>query len=82
MIVEAWAVEALRGQAVRVSVLRPTLAPYLIGSASAPWLGAVVWRIGGYGLMFAILNGLMALGCGLYLAAHLRADRDRRKAEA
>jgi len=56
--------------------------PYLIGSASAPWLGAVVWRIGGYGLMFAILIGLMALGCGLYLAAHLRADRDRRKAEA
>lgn len=56
--------------------------PYLIGSASAPWLGAVVWRFGGYGLMFAILIGLMALGCGLYLAAHLRADRDRRKAEA
>ena len=56
--------------------------PYLIGSASAPWLGAVVWRFGGYGLMFAILIGLMVLGCGLYLAAHLRADHDRRKAEA
>ncbi|NBR54360.1 MAG: MFS transporter, partial [Rhodobacteraceae bacterium] len=54
--------------------------PYLIGSASAPWLGAVVWRAGGYGLMFAILIGLMALGCGLYLAAHNRAGRDSAKA--
>jgi hypothetical protein len=56
--------------------------PYLIGSASAPWLGAMVWGIGGYGLMFSLLIGLIALGALLYLAAHTRAGRDRRKANA
>lgn len=54
--------------------------PYLIGSASAPWLGAMVWGIGGYGLMFSLLIGLIALGGGFYLAANSRAGRDRIKA--
>jgi len=42
----------------------------------------VVWRIGGYGLMFSLLIGLIALGALLYLAAHTRAGRDQRKANA
>lgn len=44
--------------------------PYLAGSATAPYLGSVLWGIGGYGLMLTILIGCIALGGGLYLIAN------------
>ncbi len=44
--------------------------PYLAGSALAPFLGAVAWGVGGYGLMFGLAAGFTALGCAMYLGAH------------
>ena len=44
--------------------------PYLVGSASVPFLGAFVWGIGGYGLMLSLSVTLSAVGALLYLAAH------------
>lgn len=49
--------------------------PFLVGSASAPYLGSVIWGIGGYGLMFSTLIALLLLGCLLYLVAHRLARR-------
>ena len=45
-------------------------APYLIGAASAPYLGSVIWGIGGYGLVLPCLLVFAVLGLTLYLAAH------------
>ena len=42
---------------------------YLVGSASAPFLGALVWSWGGYGLVLPGLIALSILGLGLYLVA-------------
>ena len=49
--------------------------PYLLGSAFAPYLGALVWEIGGYDLVVPMTAGLAALGviCALALAATGRA---------
>ena len=44
--------------------------PYLAGAATAPYLGSVVWGIGGYSLMLNILIGCIAMGGGLYLVAN------------
>ncbi len=44
--------------------------PYLVGSASGPYLGSIVWNFGGYALMLGILVALAALGCVMYLIAH------------
>ena len=44
--------------------------PFLVGSASAPYLGSLVWGIGGYALVLPLLIGLAALGLTLYLIAH------------
>ena len=43
---------------------------YLTGSASAPFLGSLVWIIGGYGLVLPLLFILSLFGLGLYLATH------------
>lgn len=43
---------------------------YLLGSASAPFLGSLVWDFGGYGLVLPGLVALAALGLLLYVAAH------------
>ncbi|MEM6637849.1 MAG: MFS transporter [Pseudomonadota bacterium] len=43
--------------------------PYLVGSATAPYLGALSWGVGGYDLMLSLLLLLSAIGCALYLAA-------------
>ena len=51
---------------------------YLIGSASAPFLGALVWSWGGYDLVLPGLIVLAALGLTLYLVAqkqHSQADQ-------
>ena len=42
---------------------------YLVGSASAPVLGSLVWGWGGYELFLPGLIVLAALGLGLYLVA-------------
>lgn len=42
---------------------------YLAGSASAPYLGSLVWGIGGYDLVLWVLIGLAMLAMGFYLAA-------------
>lgn len=44
--------------------------PYLIGAASAPYLGSLIWNLGGYDLVLPGLIGVAALGLGLYQAAH------------
>jgi len=44
--------------------------PYLFGTATAPYLGSIVWGMGGYKLMLSILMVVAVAGCGLYLMAH------------
>lgn len=48
--------------------------PYLTGSALGPFLGSLLWNIGGYDLMLAALLGIIALGCLLYWNAHRLID--------
>lgn len=48
---------------------------YLCGSASAPFLGAIIWEIGGYDLVLPLLTGLALCGLSLYLAANRFASR-------
>lgn len=43
---------------------------YLVGSASAPYLGSLVWGIGGYDLVLSALIGLALVGLGMYVTAH------------
>ena len=43
---------------------------YLIGGASAPYLGSLIWGLGGYDLVLPLLIGLSFVGLCLYLAAH------------
>lgn len=43
---------------------------YLVGSASAPYLGSLIWGIGGYDLVLFVLVGLALIGMALYIAAH------------
>ncbi|MEM7068707.1 MAG: MFS transporter [Pseudomonadota bacterium] len=42
---------------------------YLIGGASAPYLGSLVWGAGGYDLVLTCLVGLALIGLSLYLLA-------------
>lgn len=43
--------------------------PYLIGAAVSPYLGSLLWGVGGYGLMFGTAVSLSLMGCALYLLA-------------
>ncbi len=43
---------------------------YLVGSASAPFVGSLIWKSGGYDLVLPVLMGLSMVGLVLYLAAH------------
>ena len=43
---------------------------YLCGSASAPFVGALLWEFGGYGLVLRLLVGLSVVGLALYVTAH------------
>ncbi len=43
---------------------------YLCGSASAPFVGALLWEFDGYGPVLQLLVGLSAVGLALYAAAH------------
>jgi len=49
--------------------------PYLVGSASAPYLGALLWSAGGYDTVLVVLLGFAAGGAGLYVAARRAAHR-------
>ena len=51
--------------------------PYLAGSASAPYLGSLIWAAGGYGLMLTICTAMTILGLGFYILAR-KADRIQR----
>jgi MFS family permease len=42
---------------------------YLIGSASAPYIGSLIWGVGGYDLVLPLLIGLSLIGLFLYLTA-------------
>ena len=42
---------------------------YLAGSATAPWLGSIIWGVGGYDLMLGVLVGVIAVGAVLYVTA-------------
>ena len=44
--------------------------PFLVASASAPYLGAVIWGVGGYGLMLTLLAILSGCGAVFYVLAH------------
>jgi hypothetical protein len=46
---------------------------YLVGSASAPFLGALLWGWGGYELVLPGLILLAGIGLALYLVAQKRA---------
>jgi MFS family permease len=50
---------------------------YLIGSASAPYLGSLVWGIGGYNLVLPVLIVLVMVGLSLYLIAHRLSDHKK-----
>ena len=50
--------------------------PYLIGSASAPYLGSVLWNLGGYNAMLSTLVIVAAIGLSLYLMAHRLSARN------
>jgi len=43
---------------------------YLVGSASAPYLGSLIWGSGGYDLVLLVLIGLALMGMGFYILAH------------
>jgi len=42
---------------------------YLVGSASAPFVGSLIWGVGGYDLVLPLLIGLCFVAWCLYLAA-------------
>ena len=42
---------------------------YLVGAGSAPFLGSLLWKLGGYQLVLPILFALSIAGLGLYLLA-------------
>jgi hypothetical protein len=44
--------------------------PYLAGSASALFLGAIIWGISGCNTLLSLLTGLAAAGCALYVVSH------------
>jgi predicted MFS family arabinose efflux permease len=50
-------------------------AVYLVGAASAPWLGAVIWAVAGYGAMLALGAVLAVAGAVFYMMATVRAGR-------
>jgi len=43
--------------------------PYLIGAASAPYLGSVIWAAVGYNTMLPLLAVLSGVGCVFYVVA-------------
>ncbi len=47
---------------------------YLAGSAAAPYLGSLVWGVGGYDLVLTVIIGLALLGLGFYIAANRVSD--------
>jgi len=46
---------------------------YLVGSASAPFVGSLIWGIGGYNLVLPVLIGSVLVGLALYLVARRHA---------
>lgn len=40
--------------------------PFLAGAALAPYLGSLIWALGGYDLMLSSVLGVMVLGCLCY----------------
>jgi hypothetical protein len=52
---------------------------YLTGSASAPFLGALVWNRGGYDLVLPGLVALALIGMGLYALAHRMVEKKQRE---
>nr|WP_306263543.1 MFS transporter [Pararhizobium sp. IMCC3301] len=49
--------------------------PYLAGSAFAPFLGALIWEIGGYDTLLSLLAGLAIIGCAMYVVSYRLAAR-------
>jgi hypothetical protein len=50
---------------------------YLAGSASAPFLGALVWGRGGYNLVLPGLIALSGIGLTLYVLAHRQVEKNQ-----
>ncbi len=53
--------------------------PYLIGVASSPYLGSIIWGMGGYSTMLGTLIFISALGCSMYAYANRLAQRTCRR---
>jgi MFS family permease len=49
---------------------------YLAGSASAPFLGSLIWQLGGYELVLPSLIVMAAIGLILYLLSNKLSLRD------
>ena len=49
--------------------------PFLAASACAPYLGALIWGVGGCGLMLSLLAVLSGCGVVFYIGAHRMAQR-------
>ena len=48
---------------------------YLVGSASAPYIGSIIWGIGGYDLVLPVLIVLAFVGLGFFLVAQKLSHR-------
>ena len=48
--------------------------PYLAASAAAPFVGALIWSLGGYDLMLGLACGSVIIGGGLYWCSFRLAD--------
>ena len=49
--------------------------PYLVGAALSPYLGSIIWGLGGYNTMLGSLIIISAIGCSMYAFAN-RLARD------
>ena len=50
---------------------------YLFGGAAAPYLGSLIWAMGGYDLLLGCLMLIAASGLALYLLAQSKTERSK-----
>ena len=43
---------------------------YLLGAGSAPWIGSLLWQIGGYALVLPVLSMMLIIAMSLYFFAN------------
>jgi MFS family permease len=50
--------------------------PYLVGSATAPYMGSVIWAAAGYNTLLLLLAALTGVGCLLFIIAHRMSESE------